>query len=203
MTSKRFSAAVLVMLAALAAASVASAQTTGQTQADADALALFRAKQAANQAAADANAAAAKAGQAAGLQGAKKDSLSDQFKMVNDAVRNWKQPRGYSSSASVNVSALQDPFARATPAAASASASVVAALGTSGLVWDAERRIARVGTSGQQLCDGRLTAGDYPALPDAALLDTPARITQFLATCADRSTPLMVVVASGDIEVRK
>jgi hypothetical protein len=203
MTSKRFSSTVLLMLAALAAASIASAQTTGQSQAEADALALFRAKQAANQAAAEANTAAAKAGQAAGLQDAKKDSVRDQFKMVNDAVRNWKQPRAYSSSVSVNSSVLQDPFSPATPAPASAAAAVVLALGTSGLVWDAERRIARVGTSGPQLCDGRLTAGDYPALPDGALLDTPDRITRFLSTCTDRSTPLMVVVASGDIEVRK
>jgi len=203
MTSKNFPSTVLLMLAAVAAASVASAQTAGQSQAEADALALFRAKQAANQAAADANTAAAKAGQAAGLQDAKKDSVKDQFKMVNDAVRNWKQPRGYSSSVAVNTSALQDPFAPATPAPASATASVVAALGTSGLLWDAERRLARVGTSGPQLCDSRLTAGDYPALPDGTLLDTSDRITRFLATCADRSTPLMVVVASGDIEVRK
>jgi hypothetical protein len=191
------------MFAVLSAANVASAQATGQSQAEADALALFRAKQAANQAAADANAAALKAGQAAGMRDAKQGSLDEQFRMVSNAVRNWKQPRAYSSSASVNSSLLQDPFAPAAAKPASAEAPVAAALGTSGLVWDAERGIARVGTSGPQPCDGRLTAGDYPVLPEGAPLDTASRITRFLATCGDRATPLMVVAASGEVEVRK
>jgi hypothetical protein len=192
----------MMLAAVIAAASPAAAQGTATTQAEMDAMALFRARQAARQAEADANSAAARAGLAQGLQGARKDAREDQFKMVNDAVRNWKQPRGYTAVSSLNASALQDPFAATAPGSQPTPA-LQAVLGASGLAWDEERKLARVAIPSSRLCDGRLLAGDYPTLADGSLLDTPDRITRFLSSCADRTTPLMVVVGSGDIEVRK
>lgn len=203
MTSTRPTAIVLMLAATVLAASPAVAQSSGnQGQAQADAMAIWRARQAAQQAEAEANMAAAKAGQAQGTQSAKEGSLRDQMKMVNDAVKNWKAPRPYTASTSISASALQDPFAPAA-AAPSENGAPIDALGTSGLVWDDARKLARVGTASPQLCSGRLKAGDYPALPDGNLLDTQARITQFLASCGDPSYPLMVIVDSGEIEVRK
>jgi hypothetical protein len=194
---------VLVLAAVMAAASPTAAQSAGsQPQAQADALAIWRARQAALQAEAEANMAAAKAGEAQGTQIAKEGSLREQFKMVNAAVKGWKAPRQYSAASAASVSTLQDPFAPAIAVPQPADVPT-AALGTSGLVWDADRKLARVGTSSAQLCGGRLKVGDYPALPDGNLLDTPARITKFLSACSDPSSPLMVIVPSGEIAVRK
>jgi hypothetical protein len=76
-------------------------------------------------------------------------------------------------------------------------------MGSSGLTWDDERQLARVGPAGAETCAGRLRPGDYPTLPDGNLLDTPARVATFLATCSDLSSPLLVVVETGEIVVRK
>jgi hypothetical protein len=190
-----------VSIGASFSAAWAQTQTGPQPATEADALAIYQARLAEQQANNEANMAAASASYKEGLTGAKEGVLKDQLKMVGNAVKNWKAPRGYAASHSIRSAAVEDPFA--TPVAPEPeTAELQAAIGKSGLEWDNERQLARV-TSPTELCDGRLSVGDYPTLPDGTLLDNPARITQFLATCAERSVPLMAVVESGEIVVRK
>jgi hypothetical protein len=179
-----------------------SGQTAPQPATEADALAIYQARLATQQANNEANMAAASASYKEGLTGAKEEVLEDQLKMVASAVKNWKAPRTYARSHSIDSSVVQDPFAAPKPSEPNTT-EMRAAIDKSGLGWDNERQLARVTSAGAELCGGRLLVGDYPTLPDGNLLDSPARITQFLATCADRSSPLMVVVESGDIVVRK
>lgn len=180
----------------------AQTQTGHQAATEADALAIYQARLAEQQANNEANMAAASASYKEGLTGAKEGVLKDRLKMVSNAVKNWKAPRGYAASHSIGSAAVEDPFA--TPVTPEPeTAELQAAIGKSGLEWDNERQVARVTSPGTELCEGRLSVGDYPTLPDGNLLDNPARITQFLATCAERSVPLVVVVESGEIVVRK
>lgn len=169
---------------------------------EADALAIYRARLAEQQANNEANLAAASGGYKEALSGAKQGALNDQLKMVGNAVRNWKAPRAYAGAAALDPSAIQDPFAAPDPAADKAG-ELQAAIAGSGLVLDRTRLIARVGPEVSGLCGGRLQAGDYPALEDGNMLDSPARVAQFLGSCNDRTRPLVVVVESGEIEVRK
>ena len=193
-----------LVAALVAAAGPAGAQSSGAAKpaTEADALAIYRAKQAEQQANNEANLASAEAGYKQALTGAKQGALNDQLKMVGNAVKNWKAPRGYAGAAALDASAIQDPFATPEPAS-NKDAALEAAIAGSGLVLDRARLIARVGPDVARLCGGRLQAGDYPALEDGNMLDTPARIAQFLGSCADRSRPLVVVVESGEIAVRK
>ena len=161
-------------------------------------VAAFWAKQDALRANGDANTAAAMAGQARGLADAKNGSLDAQMKMVNDAVRGWQVPRGYSAAAAINAGTIVDPFAASAPI--DFKKAVELALGSTGLAWNRTRQIAQVAEGGA--CGGRLQVGDYPVLPDGNLLDTPERIAQFLETCAT-SSPVLVVRESGEVEVRK
>jgi hypothetical protein len=207
MAPKQRFLSIVVALTTLvcAAARPAWAQASGgnpQPATEADALAIYRAKLAEQQANNEANLAAASAGYKQALTGAKQGALSDQLKMVGSAVKNWKAPRGYAGAAALDASAIQDPFAAPEPASKRA-VELQAAIAGTGLVWDQARLIARVGPEAARLCGGRLQAGDYPALEDGNLLDTPARIAQFLASCGDRSRPLVVVVESGEIVVRQ
>lgn len=169
---------------------------------EADALAIYRARLAEQQANNEANMASATAGYKQSLAGARQGALNDQLKMVGNAVRNWKAPRGYAGGAVLDPSAIQDPFATEKPAIKTAS-ELEAAIAGSGLVLDQARLIARVGATAARPCGGRLQVGDYPALEDGNMLDTPARVAQFLASCGDRSRPLVVVLESGDVAVRK
>ena len=162
-------------------------------------VAAFWAKQDALRANGDANTAAAMAGQARGLADAKNGSLDAQMKMVNDAVKGWQVPRGYSATA-INAGAIVDPFAASAPI--DFKKAVELALGSTGLAWNRTRQIAQMGTAQGGACGGRLQVGDYPVLPDGNLLDTPERIAQFLETCA-ASSPVLVVRESGEVEVRK
>jgi hypothetical protein len=162
-------------------------------------VAAFWAKQDALRANGDANAAAAMAGQARGRADAKNGSLNAQMKMVNDAVKGWQVPRGYSAMAASNAGVVVDPFATSAPI--DFKKAVELALGSSGLVWNRTRQIAQMSTVQRDTCGGRLQVGDYPVLPDGNLLDTPERIAQFLETCA--SSPVLVVRESGEVEVRK
>jgi hypothetical protein len=163
-------------------------------------VAAFWAKQDALRANGDANTAAAMAGQARGLADAKNGSLDAQMKMVNDAVRGWQVPRGYSATAAINAGTIVDPFAASAPI--DFKKAVELALGSTGLAWNRTRQIAQVAAAQGGACGGRLQVGDYPVLPDGNLLDTPERIAQFLETCAT-SSPVLVVRESGEVEVRK
>ena len=163
-------------------------------------VAAFWAKQDAVRANGDANTAAAMAGQARGLAEAKNGSLNAQMKMVNDAVKGWQVPRGYSATAAINAGTIVDPFATSAPV--DFKKAVELAIGSSGLAWNRTRQIAQVAAAESGACGGRLQVGDYPVLPDGNLLDTPERIAQFLETCA-ASSPVLVVRESGEVEVRR
>jgi hypothetical protein len=209
MTTARSSWAKAVAVGFTAAISLAgstalaqSGGTAPQAATEADALAIYHARLAAQQANNEANLAAASASYNEGLAGAKEGVLKDQLKMVGNAVKNWKAPRGYAASHSIASTAIEDPFAAATPAQSNTT-ELQTAMGTSGLEWDDERQLARVTTTGVDICGGRLKVGDYPTLPDGNLLDTPARITQFVATCTGQTSPLLVVVETGEVVVRK
>jgi hypothetical protein len=160
-------------------------------------VAAFYAKQDAMRANTEANMAAVSAGQSRGLGEARKGSIDAQLKMVTGVVKGWRPPNGYARSAAIDSSAIQDPFA-----AAERLQGINVAVGASGLAWNHARGLARVGDN-RSLCGGRLRDGDYPVLADGSLLDTPARIAQFLAACSDASLPVLVVRESGDVEVRK
>jgi hypothetical protein len=162
-------------------------------------VAAFWAKQDALRANGDANTAAAVAGQARGLAEAKNVSLNAQMKMVNDAVKGWQVPRGYSATAAINAGTIVDPFATTAPV--DFKKAVELAMGSSGLAWNRTRQIAQVTAAESGACGGRLQMGDYPVLPDGNLLDAPERIAEFLKICA--SSPVLVVRESGDVEVRK
>jgi hypothetical protein len=164
-------------------------------------VAAFWARQDLIQANAAANVAASAAGRRQGQVEAQRDSLDKQVQMVNDAVTSWRPPRSYSASSAVSAGAIEDPFA--TTGGGNNAETIRAALGTSGLVWDEARRIARVGARTPLMCGGRLKDGDYPVLPDGSLLDTADRIKQFQASCSDPASPLVVVRESGDVEVRQ
>jgi hypothetical protein len=170
---------------------------------EADALAIYRARLDAQQANNEANLAAASAGYKQAHSDAREGVLRDQLKMVGNAVKNWKSPRVYSATVALDSLALRDPFA-ASASVERSTAEVKVAMGQSGLLtWDDQRQLARVATADAALCGGRLKVGDYPALRDGNMLDTPARITQFLATCTDRSSPLVVVIDTGDVVMRQ
>ena len=143
------------------------------------------------------NMAAMQLGQAEGLKDAKQGSMDKQLKMVDGVVKGWQQPRGYASIGATRNAGLDDPFAEAR-----LEASVTSALGASGLVWNARRKIAQAGPS-DQACLGRLRPEDYPLLADGSLLDSAKRISTFLAACADPATPLLVIRENGEIEVRQ
>ena len=195
-------AAAMLIAAAAPSRAQSSAGGTPKPATEADALAIYRARLAEQQANNEANMASATAGYKQSLAGAKQGALGDQLKMVGNAVKNWKAPRGYAGGAALNPSTLQDPFATEKPAIKTVS-ELEAALAGSGLVLDRTRLIARVGPEAALSCGGRLQVGDYPALEDGNMLDTAARVAQFLASCGDRSRHLVVVLESGDVAVRK
>lgn len=163
-------------------------------------VAAFWAKQDALRANGDANTAAAMAGQSRGRADARNDSLNTQMKMVNDAVKGWQVPRGYSAATATNAGVIADPFATSAPL--DFKKAVELALGSTGLAWNRTRQLAQVAAAQPTTCGGRLRVGDYPVLPDGNLLDTPERIAQFLEACAV-SDSLLVVRESGEVEVRK
>lgn len=195
-------AAAMLIAAPAPSRAQSSAEGAPKPATEADALAIYRARLAEQQANNEANMASATAGYKQSLAGAKQGALSEQLKMVGSAVKNWRAPRGYAGGAALNPSAIQDPFATEKPAIKTVS-ELEAAVAGSGLVLDQTRLIARVGPEAARPCGGRLQAGDYPALEDGNMLDTPARVGQFLASCGDRSRPLVVVLESGEVAVRK
>ena len=189
---------VAAMVLVLLCADVASAQNAAQAQADA--MAIYLAEQQARQAQAEATNAALLAGQAQGKAGAKQGSHDDRFKMVTDAVKNWKRPRGYTATASLSSSAIRDPFAP-KEATTGVAVGLQSALAGTGLALDGERGLVRV-EEAAKACGGRLSAGDYPTTADGALLDSAERVAAFLKSCGDRTQPVMVVTPSGDAEIR-
>jgi len=190
---------VAAMVLVLLCADVASAQSAAQAQADA--MAIYLAEQQVRQAQAEAANAALLAGQAQGKAGATQGSHDDRFKMVTDAVKNWKRPRGYTATASLSSSAIRDPFAPKDVTTGGAAGLQSALAGTS-LALDGERGLVRV-EEAAKACGGRLRPGDYPTTADGALLDSAERVSAFLKTCGDRTQPVMVVTPSGDAEIRK
>jgi hypothetical protein len=182
-------AAAMVLI--LLCAGTASAQSAAQAQADA--MAIYLAEQQVRQAQAEATGAAMLAGQAQGKASAKQGSHDDRFKMVSDAVKNWKRPRGYAATAPASAGAIRDPFAPKETKAGDTAGLQSAVAGT-GLVLDEDAAKA---------CEGRLHAGDYPTTADGALLDSAERVTAFLKACGDRTQPVMVITPSGDPEIRK
>jgi hypothetical protein len=190
-------AAAMVLI--LLCAGTASAQSAAQAQADA--MAIYLAEQQVRQAQAEATGAAMLAGQAQGKASAKQGSHDDRFKMVSDAVKNWKRPRGYAATAPASAGAIRDPFAPKETKAGDTAGLQSAVAGT-GLVLDGDRGLVRV-EDAAKACEGRLHAGDYPTTADGALLDSAERVTAFLKACGDRTQPVMVITPSGDPEIRK